>query len=136
MFPQGWSAWLKSNFNPADPDYALRSAPGADPDGDGVANIVEYVLGSSPGSAGSAGALEVGTARVADASFVTISYLARADVTLKHEGSNQLGIWNPLSMTEVSRTALPDGSERVTMRETAPTSSSPARFLRIKISKP
>ncbi len=136
VFPQGWNAWLKSNFDPADSDYALRSAAGADPDGDGAANMVEYVLGSSPGSAGSVGALEVSTIKVGDSSYVAISYIFRTDVTVKHEGSAQLGPWSPLTMTEVSRTALPDGSERVTLRESSPVSSHPARFLRLKISKP
>ena len=61
VFPQGWTAWTLNHFDPADPGFAAASAPDADPDADGQANMVEYLLGSVPGSASSTGALETGT---------------------------------------------------------------------------
>ena len=43
VFPQGWGAWIQNHFNPSDPDFAAKTAPGADPDGDGDVNVVESI---------------------------------------------------------------------------------------------
>jgi hypothetical protein len=136
QFPAGWGAWTENYFDPLAADFAVVSAPSVDADGDGQANVVEYVLGSSPAAAASVGALETGTVEAAGQEYFTISFLHRPDVTTLPEVSSALESWVGASLVEVARVPQPDGSERVTLRDTTPLGSQPGRFLHLRVTKP
>ena len=137
VFPQGWDAWTKNHFDPSDPDFAAKSASGADPDGDGQANVVEYVLGSVPGVFASTGWLDPSTVSTGGRTYFTLSYLLRPDVTVQTEASDDLKTWGKTTLVEVGRTPQPDGSERITLREALPLEGGGSRrFLRIRVAKP
>ena len=125
VFPPGYDTWARNYFHPSDPDFAANSAPGADADGDGQPTVVEYLLGSSPALAASTGALDVSSVTAGGQTFLAISFLLRPDVTVSPQASTDLSVWTPISLTEVSRTPQPDGSERVTMRDSAPSEIPP-----------
>lgn len=134
VFGQGLEAWKRNHFNPSDADFLTKSAPGADPDGDGQANLLEYVLGSVPGYADSTGALGTGAVNIAGKTYFTISYLLRAEVAVTLETSSNLVLWSPAQLVELGRTPQPDGSERITLREASALGEAGAqRFVRIRV---
>ncbi|MFN0128017.1 MAG: hypothetical protein ACKV19_15160, partial [Verrucomicrobiales bacterium] len=135
-FPPGWEAWRASYFDPLHPEYETMSTPYADADGDTQATVVEYVLGSSPATAASQGALGTGVTSVAGTAYFTISYLRRPDVTVTAEASAGLASWSSTTLVEIEAVPQPDGSERVTYRDNVPVGTSVNRFLRLRVSKP
>ena len=135
-WPIGWSAWAESYFDPTRPDFAALSAPDADADGDGQANMVEYVLGSSPAFYASMGALEPGLTTDVGQTYLTISYLLRPDVRTQAEVSTGLAGWAPTTLIEVSKVLQPDGIERVTYRDSLPVGREVGRFLRLRVTRP
>ena len=136
VFPPGWDTWTRNHFDPSDPDFAALSAPGADSDGDGQANIVEYFLGSMPGVSSSIGAFESSRVNVAGQTYFAISFLLRPDLTVQPESSLNLTAWTPTTLIEVSRTPQSDGTERITVRETIPLATAPGHFLRVSVAMP
>ena len=135
-FPAGWNAWAASYFDPLDGDFAALSAPYADPDADGQLNAVEYVLGSSPASGSSAGSLETGVVTEGGQTYLTVTWWGRPDVTTAAEVSNGLQAWAPTTLVEVGRATMPDGSPRITARDTTPLGAQAGRHLRLRVSKP
>ena len=98
--------------------------------------MVEYVLGSVPGFFPSTGWLDPATVRSGGQTYFTISYFLRPDVTVQAQTSNDLKTWGNATLVEVSRTPQPDGSERVTMRETSPIAGAGSgHFVRIRVGK-
>lgn len=136
VFSAGWAAWTETYFDPSDADFSSQSAPYGDADGDGQATIIEYVLGSSPAFDGSTGALEASTVMDAGQEYFAISFLRRPDVTTLPEASSVLGAWAGITLVEVGRTTQPDGTERVTLRDTVPLGTVPDRYLRLRVSRP
>ena len=95
--------------------------PGSDPDGDGILNILEFALNSSPVSAGSRGKSSASVATVATipnvltytiavrsgASFSAVGNRQKATVdgiTYTVEAANNLGDWGTPVVTEVTGT--------------------------------
>jgi len=105
------------------------AGPGADPDGDGLPNLLEYALGGSPNSTAASPrpTIEVSGDHLAIA-FVR----ARSDVTYLVEGSSDLIDWSPISFTPVAL-----GQTQI-VSDTVPISTAnPARrFLRLRVTLP
>jgi hypothetical protein len=125
-------------------DYALDPGlPGVggvadDPDGDGLPNVLEFVLGGDPGNASHAPlpslAVEAGTTLA----FTYVRQVEAASLfTLTVERSADLGVWETLvpGTGGVSVTVVPpqDAFEQVTLR--APLSG-PAVFYRLRVTTP
>jgi hypothetical protein len=134
-FPAGWAAWTASAFDPFDADFAEASAPSADPDGDGQENMVEYILGSSPATDSSVGAVQTGVIDAGGQTYLTVSFLLRPDVTTTTETSTGLSGWQLVNLIEIGRAPSPDGSVRITYRDVVPLGAGD-RFLRLRVSRP
>ena len=101
----------------------------ADPDGDGVGNLIEYALESDPASSASRPVLE---SQISD-SKLQISFLrARSELTYLVESSGDLVTWTNVSYTPVAV------GQTQTVQDTEPvsTATSPRRFLRLKVTAP
>ncbi len=111
-----YSTWLTANSLPSD------TLPGADYDGDGIANLLEYALNTSPVAAGP------GTvASSTDLSgHLTLSFLrARAELSYVVQASSDLVTWSDLA------TNPGNVGETVTVTDTELTR--PRRFLRLRV---
>lgn len=103
------------------------SADSADPDGDGVSNLVEYALDRSPSAAESTPAVTHGV--TADKKLTPTFYRARADLTYVVEASNNLTSWTPVSPVNPGTVG-----QNYTYTDTVANPTS--RFLRLTVSAP
>lgn len=126
--PEPYTAWIASQAWPA--PTSTTSAPTADPDFDGLANLLEYALGTSP-LAPSPGPniriTNIGGARLA----LDFSRVADPALTYAVQASNDLVAW-----TEIWNSA---GAQNiagpVTVTDPATLSAAPRRFLRLAVSR-
>ena len=126
--------WKESHFTAGELLDALISGDGADPDGDGIANIVEYALGLDPRVPDGAGLpiariennkLIVEYNRSVTATDVTLAVKVSSDL-LNHLASNGV-------IEEVSIVDNEDGTERVTLRTIDETTTIPQLFVLLQI---
>lgn len=125
--PDPLAAWTAARAWPA--PAATTSAATSDPDGDGLANLLEYALGSdplAPGSGPNVRITNIGGPRLA------LDFTRVADPALVYsvEASNDLAAWTAIwSSTGASNTA-----GLVTVTDNAAPGVSP-RFLRLRITR-
>ena len=105
------------------------AADNADPDGDGVPNLLEYALGTDPNSASSVTrpAVQVSGSRL-QLTFAR----TRADVTYIVEASSDLASWSAIATNPGTV------GQSVTVTDTVDlsTASPPRRFLRLRVTSP
>jgi len=127
------ATWRQTHFGTA--SNSGNSADSADPDHDGIINILEYAFGTDPNVPN---ADPISPALVGDHLVVTFKrpHPAPPDISYVPEVSGDLssGIWNfGASYTSQTVTDNGNGTETVTVTDLAPVSSTPTHFLRIRI---
>lgn len=121
--------WQATNWLPATPVSII--GPGADPDGDGVVNLVEFTLGLNPTNASRAGLPTASIVQSGGQGYGALTYTRMkyaTDVTCDVLGASSLTVpsWQPLT-TVYSVEDLGD-RERITMRDSVPVSAGQTRF--------
>ena len=132
-----FASWLQDHFLPTDP--ASDKTATADPDGDGVINILEYAFGLDPKRSDRTGLPCAGVSRISNQSYLTLTYLrpkpAPADLTYEWRASADLRAWQPSNVIEVG-ISVPQGDRvAVTVRLATPLGVAPAGFYRLWVSR-
>lgn len=120
-------SWRQSNFGVS--TNSGTAADSADPDADGLTNLVEYATGTNPNVANVS---PISVAR--SGNFLTLTYTRIADTTLTYtvEGSNDLATWATVSTANNPSTGAQNVAGQVTVTDTVSLTS--RRFLRLKVS--
>ncbi len=118
--------WRFTKFTPADLANPSIGGETADPDGDGLANLIEYAMGLPPKSpdASPLGILE-------SEGYLAVSGVrdpAASDITWSAQVTGTLDSWSPAKIEFTGET--------FTARDTLPLSEADQRFIRLKISRP
>ncbi len=122
--------WIGDSF-PGISDPAI-AGPAADPDGDALANLVEYATGTSPSDPSAAVGELIGNGGVLE--FTYRKSQSANGVALQVEWSDSLapGSW---STTGVTETVLTPASDPQTIKASVPAGTSGKRFVRLRVTK-
>ena len=126
--PSAANSWIQEHFGVNEPSG--RAAWTADPDGDGLSNLMEYALGHGPADAADWSLPIAGSS----AGRISLSFTPEIVSGLSYiiEASSDLSTWEP---TDITSNLMP----RVPYTHTDPAIPSAAharRFLRLKITNP
>ena len=133
--------WVSLNFEPAEFINLLISGPNADPDRDGLENLLELALGTNPKSADFDPLPRVGIATLSDGVPIGGDYstftFRRAkglpDINIRVRFSEDLDNWDQEGAL-VSATDHGDGTETLVFRDLLPISQdSPKKFVRVEV---
>lgn len=130
----GFADWQGANF-PGETDPAVIG-PDADPDGDGISNLVEYALGLDPLAASVDGLPAGGTIESEGEEYLTLSFTRPAglsDVAYNVAASSDMLDWSA-GAVEVLVTPGAGETEEVIYRHPQPLSSGARGFLRLEVS--
>jgi hypothetical protein len=134
-----YDAWRFAKFTAPQLANPAVSDPASDPDSDGIPNLLEYAFAREPLAADSPAALPAIAIGLDDR--LTLTYFqasARPDLVFTPEWTSDLtATWQNSAtfLTEISRTPAA-GGETVTVRAETPLSTSPAQFLRLRVTRP
>jgi hypothetical protein len=137
------SSWRNQYFNATQLADTSVSGHSADPDGDGLNNLLEYALNLDPLTAGPS---PVVATRVSEGAneYLALSFrrrLKEADIDYAPQISDSLDSWNEESGTPYliefgTATNNNDGTETVQYRSSVPYGTSEKEFIRLKVSAP
>lgn len=129
-----WQDEYFSELQLADPSI---SGEDADPDGDGIANLIEYFTGYQPLSAESS-FMSTASVEVEGVDYFAITYPRAPGTGLEGlpEISTDLQVWHSGDVwLESSADAEADVQQQVTVRSRAPMSSVAREFLRLQVTR-
>ncbi|MBN8459539.1 MAG: fibronectin type III domain-containing protein [Verrucomicrobia bacterium] len=132
-----YAKWKHANFTAAELADAQISGDTADPDHDGVRNLMEFALGGLPGSADTSVLPEASFMTVGSNRHLTFTYkrpVAPSALTVTPEVSADLLSWDGAAskFVTVSTGAPSGGHEEVVARLADPVTASPC-FVRLKV---
>ncbi len=137
-----YNTWQLQHFTPAELGTPAVSGDLADPDGDGIVNLLEYALDLDPKQAKTLGMPTVGQTTVSSQQYLTLTYtrmLAATGITYLPQVSGDLTTWNAGTgyTVAVSSTTSADGlTQTVVVRDAVATTGATKRFLRLAVSRP
>src|SRR5262249_45841142 len=141
--------WRIANFG--NPNDLAASGDAADPDGDGISNLLEYAFGLDPLAVSSNGAPSASIVDVSGTNYLAMTFRRATNATdctftamvaddLFHwqAGSSYSGTDSApitLNTTELSRLSS-NGIETITVRDNVPIWSASQRFMRLRVTNP
>ena len=136
--PTTFSQWQPMFFSPGEIANANIAGLAADPDADGLPNVMEFASNSNPVAPDSPHVMEVTLAKDGNAGpYLTLKYRRLIGVEgLQFHGDtgNAPDAWTLDGAVEVGAPVNnSDGTETVTLRDTVASSEAGQRFIRLRI---
>ncbi|MEK7949355.1 golvesin C-terminal-like domain-containing protein [Luteolibacter soli] len=132
-----FSGWQAAHFSVAQLDDVNISGENADPDGDGITNLMEYFAGYDP-LVQQASFVSSGKMAVEGVDYFSITYPRAPGTGLLGvpEVSTNLQVWNAGdTFLAKSADADPDALQQVLVRSRTATSAASRQFLRLKVTR-
>lgn len=142
MVATPYNTWQIRHFTSTELADPMISGDLADPDGDGIANLMEFALNLDPRQTKTLGLPMVGQIAIQGSSYLTLTYTqlkTATGITYLPQVSGDLGTWNGGTgyTVAVSTTANADGqTQTVVVRDAVPLSAANKRFARLLVSRP
>ncbi len=130
--------WEQAHFSLADLSNATRSGDNADPDGDGIPNVLEYAFGFDPKISNSTRGFSTATQNVGGVNYLTLTYRTQptaTDLTYTPQSGADLQTWNGAPVQLGSTVSNGDGTQSLTFRDSVPESPGPRRFMRLQVTR-
>ena len=137
-----YPTWQAQHFTSAQLADPTISGSTADPDGDGIPNLIEYALNLSPIVPSVSGLPKVGTTVIGGSPYLTLTYtkvIANTDISYVPQVSGDLATWNAGAnyVATVSTTNNPDGvTQTVVVRDLMAMTGAGRRFIRLAVTMP
>lgn len=144
-FANHFTGWRWDHFTASEiklPDGSENTAlsgAAANPDNDALNNLGEYAFGLDPRSPGGDAVIGTGTLTVGADTFATVTFRRRhlaLDLLYEVQFSSDLSDWTPAAEQTGNATALPDGMEEVTFRDSQPLTAGSRRYVRVSAQAP
>ena len=142
VVPTPYTNWQLAHFTAAELANAAISGDLADPDGDGIPNLLEYALNLDPKIAKTTGLPTAGQTTVGGQQYLTLTYtqlIGTPGITYLPQVSGDLSTWNGGSgyTVAVGTTSNGDGAtQTVVVRDAVAMSGATRRFMRLQVSRP
>jgi hypothetical protein len=132
--PQSFAAWQSQYFTPAELADPMISGPTADPDHDGIPNLMEYALGLDPKTPSVTGLPVLGQQTVNGKNYLTLTFTKPrtiSDVQYTVQVSADLVTWNSGPSYEIR---VDDGStDTAVFRDATAIGDVPRHFMRLLV---
>ncbi len=134
-----FQAWRRAHFSAAELADSAFSGDHADPNRNGLVNLLDFAFGIDPKLPGLTNTPRVGKVNISGADYLTLSIHrvpTAKDLTYTPQSGAPLGTWNGAPVQVGSPVTNPDGTETVTYRDSMPiTPAVPQRFLRLEVTR-
>jgi hypothetical protein len=128
-----FAAWRTSKFTSVELNNSAISGAGADPDGDGASNLLEFALGGDPKDPGSRPAPAWGIEEISGERYLTMTVNKPAGIlgiTYLPQVSGSLDGWSGGSPNVV---VMIDTATTLKVRDASPMGTSAKRFMRLMV---
>ena len=129
--PTSFAKWQAGFFTPAELANPAISGDAADPDGDGLSNLLEYALHLDPKQPSAGGA----PFSTMDATYISLTYtkvIDATDLTYAIEKSPDLVNWSPVIPVNI---ILADDGVTQTVKAQVPFLGAPDMYLRLRVTR-
>jgi uncharacterized repeat protein (TIGR01451 family) len=133
-----FAAWRNLKFTAQELANPSVSGANADPDNDGVPNLMEYASNLDPKVADTSNNPVLTTVTVGPDRYAAISYrsvLAATDLVYSPQVSADLFTWSAAYPQAVSQVNNPDSSQTTIVRDTVPIPQPGKRFMRLRVTQ-
>ncbi len=136
-----YNAWKNLKFSSSDLADPAISGDTADPNLDGISNLLAYALHLEPKNANTGGLPATGETNVSGNSYLTLNYTRLnwvTEISYLVEVSGDLATWNSGSSYTgpVSSSDNGNGTSSVVIQDLTPMNAAVKRFIRLKITRP
>lgn len=136
--PSSFGEWREQFFSGAELDDEETSGPDADPDNDGIPNLLEYALGGQPHRPDRTILPAIETAVEDGAEYLSLTFtrpVGPGDIEYRVDASSQLSDWSKGAGILTGSTPGPAGSVTEKYRHPEPVEARKRSFLRLTIHK-